>query len=129
MSERVRFMVVDFPSPYNIILGRPTIHNWDMLVSTKHQKLKLDNKKNEVVIVKGDQKEYRQCYFKTVKESKEGPLPPPWICCGNNSNKAKMKLQGKSVNLVELDLREEDKISRTKLNRELEDLVLGTKPG
>ncbi|KAI9078542.1 hypothetical protein K1719_039480 [Acacia pycnantha] len=33
-SERVRFIVADFVSPYNIILGRPTIHKWDMLVST-----------------------------------------------------------------------------------------------
>ncbi|KAI9075945.1 hypothetical protein K1719_042101 [Acacia pycnantha] len=29
-SERVRFIVADFVSPYNIILGRPTIHKWDM---------------------------------------------------------------------------------------------------
>ncbi|XP_061362505.1 uncharacterized protein LOC133306227 [Gastrolobium bilobum] len=35
-SERVRFIVADFPSEYNVILGRPTIHDWDMLVSTKH---------------------------------------------------------------------------------------------
>ncbi|KAI9083287.1 hypothetical protein K1719_034819 [Acacia pycnantha] len=29
-SERVRFIVAEFPSPYNVILGRSTIHNWDM---------------------------------------------------------------------------------------------------
>ncbi|KAI9126478.1 hypothetical protein K1719_002074 [Acacia pycnantha] len=64
---RVRFVVADFPSTYNIILGRPTIHNWDMLVSSKHQKLKMISKKNEVVTVKGDQKQSRQCYYNTVR--------------------------------------------------------------
>ncbi|XP_061336695.1 uncharacterized protein LOC133283802 [Gastrolobium bilobum] len=39
-SERVRLIVADFPFKYNIILGKPTIHKWDMLVSTKHQKIK-----------------------------------------------------------------------------------------
>ncbi|XP_061362247.1 uncharacterized protein LOC133306000 [Gastrolobium bilobum] len=34
--ERVRFIVADFLSEYNMIMGRLTIHNWDMLVSTKH---------------------------------------------------------------------------------------------
>ena len=59
-SERVRFIVSDFRSPYNIILGRATIHGWDMLVSTKHQKLKMVNSKNQVVVVSGVQKESQQ---------------------------------------------------------------------
>ncbi|KAI9077204.1 hypothetical protein K1719_040775 [Acacia pycnantha] len=55
-SERVRFIVADFPSPYNIILGRPTIHNWDMPVSTKHQKIKMIGNNEQVVTVKGNRK-------------------------------------------------------------------------
>ncbi|KAI9107297.1 hypothetical protein K1719_021685 [Acacia pycnantha] len=50
-SERVRFIVAEFVSPYNIILGRPTIHKWDMLVSTKHQKLKVIGNQGTVVTV------------------------------------------------------------------------------
>ena len=76
-SERVRFIVSDFCSPYNIILGRPTIHSWDMLVSTKHQKLKMVNNKNQVVVVSGDQKESRQCYFETLRVAEGGTLSPP----------------------------------------------------
>ncbi|KAI9089263.1 hypothetical protein K1719_029542 [Acacia pycnantha] len=52
-SERVRFIVAEFVSPYNIILGRPTIHKWDMLVSTKHQKLKVIGNQGTVVTVTG----------------------------------------------------------------------------
>ena len=69
-SKLARFIIADFPSPYNIILGRPTIHDWDMLVSSKHQKLKFVNKKNKIVTIKGDQKDSRQCYFEVVKEIK-----------------------------------------------------------
>ncbi|XP_061348403.1 uncharacterized protein LOC133293816 [Gastrolobium bilobum] len=58
-SERVRFIVSNFPSPYNVILGRPILHKWDMLVSTKHQKLKMISNKNEVITIQGDQKESR----------------------------------------------------------------------
>ncbi|XP_061358484.1 uncharacterized protein LOC133302686 [Gastrolobium bilobum] len=70
-SERVRFIVADFPSEYNIILRRPTIHKWDMLVSTKHQKIKMVSSRNEIITISGDQKESKECYFETVKENEE----------------------------------------------------------
>ncbi|XP_061343642.1 uncharacterized protein LOC133289669 [Gastrolobium bilobum] len=35
-AGRVRFVVVDTSSSYNVIIGRPTIHDWDMLISIKH---------------------------------------------------------------------------------------------
>ncbi|XP_061356600.1 uncharacterized protein LOC133301020 [Gastrolobium bilobum] len=66
-SERVRFIVAGFPSEYNVILGRPTIHAWDMLVSTKHQKLKMIGKQGTVLTIVGDQKESRDCYFRSVR--------------------------------------------------------------
>ena len=76
-SKRVRFIVADFRSPYNVILGRLTIHSWDMLVSTKHQKLKMVNSKYQVVVVSGDQKESRQCYFETLRVAEGGPSSSP----------------------------------------------------
>ncbi|XP_061365298.1 uncharacterized protein LOC133308666 [Gastrolobium bilobum] len=61
-SGRVRFIVADFPSEYNVILGRPTIHDWDMLVSTKHQKIKMIGEQNTVITIQGDQKESRDLF-------------------------------------------------------------------
>ncbi|XP_061360953.1 uncharacterized protein LOC133304889 [Gastrolobium bilobum] len=78
-SERVRFIVADFPSEYNVILGRPTLHKWDMLVSTKHQKIKMVCSKNEIITIHGDQKESRECYFETVKGKEGGHLSPSRI--------------------------------------------------
>ncbi|KAI9123608.1 hypothetical protein K1719_004908 [Acacia pycnantha] len=92
-SEKVRFVVADFPSPYNIILGRPTIHNWDMLV---------------------------------VKETKGDPTWPQRV---SKSKVFEAEPVGKSVNMVELDLRKEEKMQKTEMNSELEDLVLGTELG
>ncbi|KAI9125203.1 hypothetical protein K1719_003819 [Acacia pycnantha] len=116
-TERVRFIVADFPSSYNIILGRRTIHNWDMLVSSKHQKLKMVSKKNKVVTIRGDQKESRQCYFNTVKKDTTRPVHPEALS------------GGKAVNLVELDLRKEEKMKKAEPNGELEDFLLGSEPG
>ncbi|XP_061371173.1 uncharacterized protein LOC133313778 [Gastrolobium bilobum] len=67
--ERVTFIVTDFPSPYNVILGRPTLYKWDMLVSTKHHKLKMVSNKNEAITIQGDQRESQECYFEAVKEN------------------------------------------------------------
>ncbi|XP_061351085.1 uncharacterized protein LOC133296152 [Gastrolobium bilobum] len=50
-AGRVRFVVVDTPSLYNVIIGRPIIHDWDMLISTKHQALKMSGAKNKVIIL------------------------------------------------------------------------------
>ncbi|XP_061365405.1 uncharacterized protein LOC133308736 [Gastrolobium bilobum] len=59
-AGRVRFVVVDASSSYNVIIGRPTIHEWDVLVSTKHQALKMVGSKNEVITIRGDQKKSRE---------------------------------------------------------------------
>ncbi|XP_061375710.1 uncharacterized protein LOC133317846 [Gastrolobium bilobum] len=128
-SERVRFIVADFPSEYNIILGRPTIHQWDMLVSTKHQKIKMVSNKNEIITVCGDQKESRGCYFDTVKENEGGRSSPPRIHPGDKTGKnVTPQHSRKPVNMVELDIREEIML-RPEPDGELEDLTLGKEPG
>ncbi|XP_061342543.1 uncharacterized protein LOC133288746 [Gastrolobium bilobum] len=53
-AGRVRFFVVDATSSYNVITDRPTIHERDMIVSSKHQALKMVGSKNEVVTIRGD---------------------------------------------------------------------------
>ena len=107
-SKQVRFIASNFPSPYNIILGRPTIHNWDMLVSTKHQKLKIVGSKNKVITVNRDQKESQQCYFEPVKEGEGRPKSPPQIHKGDKSvKKGESREQGRPVNMMELDMHKE----------------------
>ncbi|XP_061362858.1 uncharacterized protein LOC133306539 [Gastrolobium bilobum] len=128
-SERVRFIVADFPSEYNIILGRPTIHQWDMLVSKKHQKIKMLSSKGEIITACGDQKESRGCYFDTVKDNEDGHTGPPQIHAGDKQGKNTIPHHSKKpVNVVELVMREEI-IPRPEPDEELENLTLGKEPG
>ncbi|XP_061364982.1 uncharacterized protein LOC133308378 [Gastrolobium bilobum] len=125
-SERIRFIVADFPSEYNVILGRPTIHDWDMLVTTKHQKLKMIGKQNTVITIPGDQKESRDCYFKSVRAIGSNLKPPVGVNPSNKQDNSKKK-GPTSINMVELDMRDETQIPRPEPDGELEEVVIGEK--
>ena len=53
--------MVDYPSSYNVIIGRPTLNRWKVAMSTYCLKVKfsIDNGVGEV---KGDQILARECY-------------------------------------------------------------------
>ncbi|XP_073051258.1 uncharacterized protein [Primulina eburnea] len=60
------FTVVDAPSSYNIILGRPAMNEMRAVASTYHQKIKFPVR-GRVGEVKGDQPSSRKCYGETVR--------------------------------------------------------------
>ncbi|GAV81118.1 hypothetical protein CFOL_v3_24577, partial [Cephalotus follicularis] len=62
------FLVVDTPSPYNAIVGRPGLNLLEAIVSTRHLVMKFPTRFG-VGEVKGDQQAARQCY-KTVISDK-----------------------------------------------------------
>ncbi|XP_075499305.1 uncharacterized protein LOC142537697 [Primulina tabacum] len=59
------FTVVDAPSSYNIILGRPAMNEMRAVASTYHQKIKFPVR-GQVGEVKGDQPSSQRCYGETV---------------------------------------------------------------
>ncbi|XP_057785851.1 uncharacterized protein LOC131003347 [Salvia miltiorrhiza] len=61
-----RFLVVDAPSAYNVILGRPWIHGMEAVPSTYHQVIRFPTKWG-VKEIKGEQKDSRACYQTTMK--------------------------------------------------------------
>ena len=63
------FQVVDSPSSYNVIIGRPTLNRWKAATSTYSLKVKFPTKQG-VGEIKGDQVLARECY-QTVLASKE----------------------------------------------------------
>ncbi|XP_061367457.1 uncharacterized protein LOC133310537 [Gastrolobium bilobum] len=123
-SERVRFIVADFLSEYNVILGRPTIHEWDMLVSTKHQKLKMIGKQNTVITIAGDQKESRDCYFKSFRAVESDPKPSAEMKTGCRQD-GPSREKKTPVNIVELDMRNDTQMPRPELDGELEEIIIG----
>ncbi|XP_042432929.1 uncharacterized protein LOC122019537 [Zingiber officinale] len=62
----INFIIVDAPSTYNVILGRPTLNKFRAVVSTYFQKIKfsVDDRVGEV---KGNQLAARRCYVEMVK--------------------------------------------------------------
>ncbi|XP_074591721.1 uncharacterized protein LOC141847563 [Curcuma longa] len=60
------FTVVEAPSAYNVILGRPALSSFGAVVSTYHQKLKFPVH-NQVGSVGGDQNIARKCYIDMVQ--------------------------------------------------------------
>ncbi|XP_073064069.1 uncharacterized protein [Primulina eburnea] len=64
------FTVVDSPSSYNIILGRPAMNEMKALASTYYQKIKFPVRE-QVGEVKGDQPSSRRCYGETLRIDKK----------------------------------------------------------
>ena len=61
LTRQVDFLVVDCPTSYNIIIGRPTLNKWKAATSTYCLKVKFPTD-DGVGEVKGDQVLARECY-------------------------------------------------------------------
>ncbi|XP_073137848.1 uncharacterized protein [Henckelia pumila] len=61
-----RFTLVEAPSSYNVILGRPAMNSFKAVASAYHQKIKFPVR-DKVEEVRGDQPSSRKCYAETVK--------------------------------------------------------------
>ena len=61
LTCQLDFLVVDCPSSYNVIIGKPTLNRWKAATSTYYLKVKfpMDNGVSEV---RGDQILARKCY-------------------------------------------------------------------
>ena len=66
VTQMVDFLLVDQPSAYNAIIGRPTLNALRAVVSTYHLAMKfpIGDQAGEV---KGDQAESRQCYAMSTR--------------------------------------------------------------
>ncbi|KAL0285976.1 UNVERIFIED_CONTAM: hypothetical protein Sradi_7159300 [Sesamum radiatum] len=69
----LEFLVVDVPSAYNVILGRPTLNAFQAVISIYHMKIKFPTL-GGVGKVQGDHLQSRKCYVEAVrKEQKRNP--------------------------------------------------------
>ena len=74
VTNKHNFFVVDSPSSYNVIIGRPTLNRWKAATSTYYLKVKLPTEQG-VGEIRGDQVLARECY-QAVLASKENHL---WV--------------------------------------------------
>ena len=99
----VRFLIVNAPSTYNILLGRPSLNAIRSIPSTYHMVIKFPTA-NGVGMVRGDQRVARECYSTSMKQKAVG-----------------------STYMDELDMRDEVSIRSTP-SKELEPIHLDDQP-
>ncbi|KAL0351199.1 UNVERIFIED_CONTAM: Transposon Ty3-G Gag-Pol polyprotein [Sesamum radiatum] len=71
-TKFIKFLVVDSPSAYNMILGRPSLNMFRAVASTYHLKIKFptpDGVGEEI----GDRRQARECYANTLKNPGNTP--------------------------------------------------------
>ena len=66
-TTTVRFLIVDAPSAYNMLLGRPTLNSIKAIPSTYHTVIKFPTT-NGVGMVQGDQRVAKECYLASRKQ-------------------------------------------------------------
>jgi len=53
-TEKIKYLFVNAPSAYNILLGRPTLNRIGVVPSTRHMKVKLPSMEGVVITIKSD---------------------------------------------------------------------------
>ncbi|XP_016165074.1 uncharacterized protein LOC107607659 [Arachis ipaensis] len=64
-----QYLIVDCPSPYNIILGRPALNMFRAVVSTFHLCVKFQARDGRIATLHSDRQHARQCYNASLKRS------------------------------------------------------------
>ena len=66
-TTTARFLVVDAPSAYNMLLGRPSLNAIKAIPSAYHMMIKFPTT-SEVGMVRGDQRVAKECYSASMKQ-------------------------------------------------------------
>ena len=66
-TTTARFLVVDTPSAYNMLMGRPSLNAIKAIPFAYHMMTKFPTS-SEVGMVRGDQRVARECYSTSVKQ-------------------------------------------------------------
>ena len=66
VTTAVKFLIVDAPSAYDMLMGRPSLNALRVVPSTYHMVIKFPTE-NEVGVVRGDQRVAKNCYSMSIK--------------------------------------------------------------
>ncbi|XP_059461825.1 uncharacterized protein LOC132190804 [Corylus avellana] len=117
----VDFLVIDRPSAYNVILGRPALNKLKAITSTYHLTMKFPIEEG-VGEVKGDQTQARRCYNTSLKRVSD-PTP---IVVGTVGGNSRNDLKGEPTEPLEDVIVAEDKVLKigTQLNPIIRDVLV-----
>jgi len=63
----IRFLIVDAPTSYNILLGRPSLNTLGTVVSTPHLAMKFPAPSGDILTIHCDQRLARECYMASLR--------------------------------------------------------------
>jgi len=66
-TTNIRYLVVNAPSAYNILLGRVALNKIGVIASTRHMKMKFPSLEGAMITIKSYQKEAKKCYKNSLK--------------------------------------------------------------
>jgi len=96
-TEKIRYLVVNAPSAYNVLLGRPMLNRIGAVPSTRHMKVKLPSMEGVVITIRSDQKEAKKCYENNLKNRRSvyhvSTTPPPGAGPGQEDRRVGTTLQ------------------------------------
>ncbi|KAL0284032.1 UNVERIFIED_CONTAM: hypothetical protein Sradi_7210600 [Sesamum radiatum] len=72
-TRMIKFLVVDAPLSYNIIMGRPSLNSFRAVASTYHMKLKFSAYRG-IGEEKGDRRIARECHANILKKKSPSPV-------------------------------------------------------
>ncbi|KAK8956542.1 hypothetical protein KSP39_PZI001118 [Platanthera zijinensis] len=75
VTKEIQFIVVDAPSSYHAIFGRPLLNKYRAIISTYHLAIKFC-KDGRQCRVRSDPRQARECYLRTVNMTEVSPPPP-----------------------------------------------------
>ncbi|GAU46047.1 hypothetical protein TSUD_191180 [Trifolium subterraneum] len=119
-SMKIKFLVVDWPSLYNCIIGRPTLAKLFAVSSTIHLKLKYYTKDGQVATTNGDIEAARRC-FEAASKNLNSVVTP-------KKKKEETKMPGinsiSTEDAVELDARTSKKERKQETKAIKDDLLI-----
>jgi len=63
----IRFLIVDAPTSYNVLLGRPSLNTLDAVVSTPHLAMKFPSPSSDILTVHCNQRLARECCMASLR--------------------------------------------------------------
>ncbi|KAL0285741.1 UNVERIFIED_CONTAM: hypothetical protein Scaly_2810400 [Sesamum calycinum] len=92
----LKFLVMDVPSAYNTILGRPTLNAFQAIISTYHIKIKFSTF-GGVGEVQGDPLQSKKCYVEVVCKGQKRSTKETHLQVPSNRREKKIQQEGEGT--------------------------------
>ena len=63
----IYFLVIDAPTSYNVLFGRPSLNTLGVVVSTPHLAMKFPTPSGDILTIHNDQRLARECYMASLR--------------------------------------------------------------